>query len=113
MYWSESNFLAIISRQQAWDEYKLTLKWLKDLEDSPDIWKSLVDLGCPGSCVQVFYDRVCGPKRAENYIFKDFMSGYLEVGTTEKHLVVYLQGDLKVFSSQSLGLNLLFVSQFH
>ena len=98
---------------QAWHEYKLTWKWLKDLEYSPDIWETLVDLGCPGSCVQVFYDRVCGPKRAENYIFKDFMSGYLEVGTTEKHLVVYLQGDLKVFNRQSLGVDLFLGSKCH
>ena len=40
--------------------------------------------------------RECGPKRADNYIFVDFMTNKLEVDTNEKHLVVKLHRDKKV-----------------
>ena len=40
--------------------------------------------------------RECGPKRADNYIFVDFMKYKYEVDTNEKHLVVKLHRDKKV-----------------
>ena len=46
---------------------------------------------------QIFFDRQCGPPKNEHYIFGKFTNSTEDVDQGEKHLVVYLLADIKVY----------------
>ena len=59
-------------------------------------WATLSSFGCPLPCIQTYYTRLCGPKRAENYIFRDYLGSWLDVEKDEKHLKINFATEKKV-----------------
>jgi len=82
------------SEKEYHDQYSKTRRWMDKMRRN---WTNLANLGCPAPCVQIFFDRQCGPPKYTQYIFGKFYND-MEVDQGQKHLTVYLWADIKELS---------------